>query len=230
LEQAGYVQASLTYDIAELGDDYWKTLFSQIRSRGIQIGLYNEFFQMPSEEFIEDLTRTVPQEHSCVAVSPLSGDERVRRLNGKHYNNDQLFDLLEYLQRHRMNLFVYFSLNLPGETTQTFLKTVELAKEIFYFYPKSLLKIINSAHTIDPLSPMNEHSDKFGVKSTMKSFMDFYHYCEATQEQNPDSRVGLHRGFDLANPENRSLATMVELWDREREGKEASWWPIPPTW
>lgn len=230
LERAGYVQASLTYDIAELGEEYWKTLFSQIRSRGIQIGLYNEFFQMPSEEFIDDLTRTVPQEHSCVAVSPLSGDERVRRLNGKHYNNDQLFDILEYLQRHRMNLFVYFSLNLPGETTQTFLKTVELAKEIFYFYPKSLLKIINSAHTIDPLSPMNQHSDKFGVHSTMKSFMDFYRYCEATQEQNPDSRVGLHRGFDLANPENRSLATMVELWDREREGKEASWWPIPPTW
>ncbi len=230
LEQAGYVQASLTYDIAELGKDYWKTLFSQMRSRRLKIGLYNEFFQMPSEEFIEDLCMTVTHEHSCVAVSPLSGDERVRRLNGKHFSNAQLFDLLEQLQRQRMYLFVYFSLNLPGETTQTFLETVELAREIFYFYPNSLLKIINSVHTIDPLSPMNERSDQYGVQSSMKSFMDFYRYCEATQEQNPDSRFGLHRGFDLSLPETRSLPTMVELWDREREGKETSWWPIPPSW
>ncbi len=230
LEQAGYVQASLTYDIAELGDEYWQTLFSQMRSRGLKIGLYNEFFQMPSEAFIGEMARTVPHEHSCVAVSPLSGDERVRRLNGKHYSNDQLFDLLEQLQRHQMYLFVYFSLNLPGETTRTFLQTVELAREIFYFYPSSLLKIINSTHTIDPLSPMNERSHSYGVQSTMKSFMDFYRYCEATQEQNPDSRIGLHRGFDLSDPGSRSLPTMVELWDREREGKEASWWPIPPSW
>jgi radical SAM superfamily enzyme YgiQ (UPF0313 family) len=230
LEQAGYVQASLTYDIAELGEEYWQPLFSQIRSRSLKIGLYNEFFQMPSEAFVDDMTKTVPQDHSCVAVSPLSGDERVRRLNGKHFSNDQLFDLLEQLQRSRMYLFVYFSLNLPGETTRSFLKTVELAREIFYFYPNSLLKIINSAHTIDPLSPMNERSDQFGVQSSMKSFMDFYRYCEVTQEQNPDSRMGLHRGFDISDPESRSLPTMVELWDREREGKETSWWPIPPSW
>jgi hypothetical protein len=165
-----------------------------------------------------------------VALSPLSGNERVRRLNGKHFSNTQLFDMLELLSRHKMYLFVYFSLNLPGETNETFKETLELAREIFYFYPNSLLKILNTVHTIDPLSPMNVKADRFGVKSSMVTFMDFYNYCKNTQVQDPASRDGLHRGFELVEPENRSLLNMADAWDREREGKEMSWWPIPPSW
>ncbi len=230
LREAGIIQASLTYDIAELGEEYWTAFFTGIRQRKIEIGLYNEFFQMPEPAFVEDLVKSCLREHSSVALSPLSGNERVRRLNGKHFSNSQLFDMLELLSRHKMYLFVYFSLNLPGETDETFKETLELAREIFYFYPNSLLKILNTVHTIDPLSPMNVKADRFGVKSSMVTFMDFYNYCKNTQMQDPASRVGLHRGFELLEPENRSLMNMADAWDREREGKELSWWPIPPSW
>jgi hypothetical protein len=230
LQESGITQASLAYDIAELGDEYWKPFFAGMREKNLKIGIYNEFFQMPEFDFVEDMVQSVNHEHSCVALSPLSGNERVRRLNGKHFSNTQLFDMLELLSRHRMYLFVYFSLNLPGETDETFKETLELAQEIFYFYPNSLLKILNTVHTIDPLSPMNLKADRFGVISSMVTFMDFYHYCQNTQEQDPASRVGVHRGFELADPESRSLAKMADAWDRAREGKEMSWWPIPPSW
>jgi len=230
LQETGITQASLAYDIAEMGQDYWQSFFADMRNKQVKLGIYNEFFQMPGFDFVEDMVRSVDREHSCVALSPLSGNERVRRLNGKHFSNTQLFDMLELLSRHKMYLFVYFSLNLPGETNETFVETLELAREIYFYYPNSLLKILNSVHTIDPLSPMNVKADRFGVQSSMVSFMDFYQYCQDTGQKDPGSRIGLHRGFELADPESRSLKHMADAWDKEREGKEISWWPIPPSW
>lgn len=230
LQEKGVHQASMSYDIAELGEDYWQTLFAGIRREGIQIGIYNEFFQLPKPEFIRELARTADMTHTCVALSSLVGTERVRRLNGKHYSNPQLFDILDVLSQHEFYIFVYFSLNLPGETTETFQNTLQLARDIYQFYPKQRLKMLNTVHTIDPLSPMNMYADKFGVVSTMKTFKDFYEYCRLTQHADPAARSGLHRGFDLKDPESRSLEAMVEMWDTARQGREISWWPIPPGW
>lgn len=230
LQQLGYVQASLTYDIAELGEEYWQELFSQMRQRNVHISLYNEFFQLPSAEFIEAMADVVIPEHSCVALSPLVGNERVRRLNGKQFSNEQFFDVLDMLQQKHMYLFAYFSLNLPGETNATFKETLSLAEDIYYFYPNSLLKIINSVHTMDPLAPMNARASAYGINSTMSTFMDFYRYCEQTLYHNPDARNGLHRGFDLLDPSARSLQQMADDWDQLRNGKEACWWPLPPGW
>lgn len=230
LEKMGVIQASMTYDIAEISEDYWRELFDRIRRDGVKIGIYNEFFQMPDVAFVEEFARTVPREHSCLAVSPLSGNEKVRRLNGKHYSNQELFDLLEVLSRNRVYLFVYFSLNLPGETQETFEETIELAQAVYEFYPNSLLKILNTVHTIDPLAPMNVNADKFGIRSSMKSFKDYYLYCFNTQFSDPTARTDLYRGFVLDEPGDRSVEAMANRWDRERTGKEISWWPIPPSW
>lgn len=230
LQTRGIHQASMTYDIAELGEDYWRTLFAGMRKEKIKIGLYNEFFQLPEEAFIDDLARTADMTHSCVAVSALAGTERVRRLNGKHYSNERLFEILDCLSRNQFYIFIYFSLNLPGETDETFKNTLQLARDIYEFYPKKRLKMLNTVHTIDPVSPMNMFADKFGVTPSMTTFKDFYEYCRLTQRSDPAARSGLHRGFDLKDPSARSLQKMADAWDRHREGREISWWPIPPSW
>jgi hypothetical protein len=201
-----------------------------MRKANVNIGLYNEFFQLPQEDFIHDLAHTVDMTHSCVAISALVGNERVRRLNGKHYSNERLFEILDTLSQHNFYIFVYFSLNLPGETNETFQETIQLAKAIYDFYPKKQLKMLNTVHTIDPVSPMNMFADKFGVVSSMTTFMDFYNYCRSTQRSDPAARNGLHRGFDLKDPAQRSLQKMADIWDQYRQGREISWWPIPPSW
>lgn len=230
LERQGVIQASMTYDIAEISEEYWRELFERFSRSGVKIGLYNEFFQMPDTRFVKEFVKTVPQAHSCLALSPLSGNEKVRRLNGKHYSNDELFTILDVLSYHRVYLFVYFSLNLPGETAETFEETVDLARAIYEFYPNSLLKILNTVHTIDPLAPMNVNADKFKIQSSMTTFKDYYLYCYNTQFSNPAAKTDLYRGFVLDEPGDRSVEAMANLWDRERVGKETSWWPIPPSW
>jgi radical SAM superfamily enzyme YgiQ (UPF0313 family) len=230
LEQAGLVQASMAYDIAEMGEDYWRELFALYRASGLKIGIYNEFFQLPSPEFITDFVHTVNLEHTCVAFSPLAGNERVRRLNGKHYNNDALFDILALLNQENVYIFVYFSLNLPGETSQTFQETIRLARQIFEFYPTSLLQIFNTVHTVDPFSPMGLHPEKYGIKTSMSTFVDYYDYCRDTRLAGDSARTELYRGFTLNDPTLRDLEAMADVWDAEHLGKEAGWRPIPAKW
>lgn len=230
LADNGVIQASLSYDIAEMGRDYWRALLSELRKSGVKIGLYNEFFQLPEPRFIKDFARSVDMSQSCLAVSPLSGNERVRRLNGKHYDNASLFNTLDMLNMINAPIFVYFSLNLPGEDDATIQETVDLAQQIDAMYPSSLLKILNSCHTVDPVSPMSQHPEKFGVEVTMTSFRDFYDYCRETQLAAPDARSGAWRGFVPTADASRSLAAMADLWDAARVGREASWWPLPPSW
>jgi radical SAM superfamily enzyme YgiQ (UPF0313 family) len=230
LAQAGIIQAALSYDIAEMGAEYWQEFLSLLRSSGVKIGIYNEFFQLPEPAFIDEFARSVEMTHTSVVLSPLSGNEKVRRLNGKQFSNLELFDTLEYLSRYNIYLLVYFSLNLPGENKETFQETLGLARDIYDFYPASLLRIQNSAHTIDPFSPMNLYPEKFGIQSSMSSFMDFYRYCENTQYSKPEARTELNRGFVLKDMNARSLEQMADAWDEMREGRETSWYPIPPSW
>jgi len=230
LGKTGSIQASLSYDIAELGEAYWQEFFSLLRDSGVRIGLYNELFQLPKPEFVEEFVRSVDMAHSCLALSPLSGSEAIRRLNGKQFSNKELFDVLDLLSRRNVPIFVYFSLNLPGEDDRAIQETVGLAGRIYEFYPPSLLKILNSCHTIDPFSPMSLHPERFVIEVSMRTFMDYYAYCRDTQLVSPESRTEMHRGFKPAGSGARALEAMAEAWDAARRGRESSWWPIPPGW
>jgi radical SAM superfamily enzyme YgiQ (UPF0313 family) len=230
LEAQRVIQASLSYDIAEMGEAYWRALLNGMGESGVHIGLYNEFFQLPEPAFIDAFAAHTDPEHSCLALSPLSGSEAVRRRNGKRYSDAELFEVLEQLKRHGLYIFIYFSLNLPGEDGTTIQETVDLAARIYDLYPRGKLKILTSLHTIDPLSPMNVRPDDFGIEVDMTSFRDYYAYCRNTQLALPHSRTELFRGFRPRDAAARDLARMADIWDAAREGRESSWWPVPPSW
>ena len=230
LSSAGVIQASLSYDIAELGDDYWRTFFSLMHRRKIKIGLYNECFQLPTPSFVKRFAQVADLEHSCLAFSPLSGDERVRRLNGKIFTNGELINILDSLNLYDIFALVYFSLNLPGETEETLRESIALAEQLCRLYPASRIRIMNSCHTLDPLSPMAVHPEKYAIDVTMRSFKDWYTYCRDTQLGEAAARTEAHRGFVLSDQAGRSLEAMADAWDAARQGHEACWWPIPPSW
>ncbi len=230
LAAAGVEQASLSYDIAELGDKYWRTFFSLIRQRNIKIGLYNECFQLPTPAFVKRFAQIAEREHSCLAFSPLSGNERVRRLNGKLFTNAELFNVLDALNLHDIFALVYFSLNLPGENGETLKETIALAERICQLYPPSRIRIMNSCHTLDPLSPMAVYPEKYAIDVTMRTFDDWYTYCRDTQLGGPAARTEMHRGFTPSDPQNRALEAMADAWDAAQRAHETCWWPIPPSW
>jgi radical SAM superfamily enzyme YgiQ (UPF0313 family) len=230
LHEQGVHQACFSYDIYELGEAYWGELLEGLAQGGPRMGLYNELFQLPTPTFVHAFARCADMRHSSLAVSPLSGSEEVRRRNGKYFTDQELFELLSLLNVYNVPLLVYFSLNLPGEDESTMRESIALAERIHSFYPSSLLKIITSCHTIDPLAPMNVDPEGYDVTVDMRTFEDYYNYCRDTQLASPEARTELHRGFRPDGTWSRSLAAMADMWDRARVGRESSWWPVPPGW
>lgn len=222
------IQVSFSYDIIEFGEAYWRELFAGLRERQIKIGLYNELFHMPDPAFIEEYAEVADIAHSCIALSPLSGNAEVRRINGKFFTEEELFDTLDLLQMYNMPILVYFSLNLLGENEETIHESIDLAERVYDFYPASLLKIINSLHTLDPCSPLSEHPERYGVEKSMFTFQDYYEYSRDTFLNAPEARTEAHRGFRPLK--SRVLEAMSDAWDVARIGREGSWWPIPPGW
>ncbi len=230
LAEMGIKQVSFTFDVVMLGEAYWRELFAQMDQQRVRIGLVNEFYQLPPDTFIVEFAKRVVMKHSCVALSPLSGAERVRRLNGKTFSNEEFWHTLTVLKEYSVPLLVYFSLNLPGETEQTFEKALALAERVYSFYPLHLLRIINSYHTLDPLSPMSLHPEKYGIEVSMSSFADFYKYCQLTCCNEPGARTGMHRGYKSVGPRVGSLQAMADKWDARSVGREMNWAPLPPGW
>ncbi len=230
LDNAGIHQVSLALDPCMMGEDFWRPLMDGLAERGPEIGLYNEFFQLPSQEFVEAFSSVADREHTEVALSPLSGSERVRRLNGKQFTDAELLEAVDWLAERELPLYVYFSINLPGETLQSFDQTIDLASEICRRYPPHLLRMINKCHTIDPASPMSENPKRYGIRVKYKSFMDYYRYCEATAWQARHVTRGEHRGFDNLRLRNVQVEQMARKWDAFAEAQDARCFPVPRGW
>jgi radical SAM superfamily enzyme YgiQ (UPF0313 family) len=230
LAARGLGQVSLSHDPAVLGRPYWSRLFQAIQDRNVRIGLYNECWQLPGLDWVDALADTFVVADSQLAISPLSGDEEVRRLNGKHYPNERLMQFLSALERHRIPIFVYFSLNLPGETEATLERTIGLAAQIARAYPPELVTIANMLHTIDPESAFANEPERFGIEIQMRTFMHYYEYAYLTPYARPEARIGRVRGFDVTPPGSRSLARMAATWDAAAAELGPNCKSIPRIW
>lgn len=230
LAEKGTKQVALSLDPATFGPEWWQPFFRLVREGSVRIGLYNEFFQLPSGEFIRALGETFDLEHTEVAISPLSGDEEVRRRNGKFYTNERFLRMLATLRDLRVPIFIYFSLNLPGETFKTFKSTLQLAYEVGKVYPHELLRMLNPCHTLDPVSPMSMRPDAYGMEVHYTSFMDYYNYCKGTGWQPRQVIRGQHRGFELKGRPAQVVEQMAQTWDIFARQQRFRCFPVPRGW
>ena len=230
LKDLGYQQVSLSLDPATFKAEWWRSLFSLLREQEGRIGIYNEFFQLPSDEFLDELAATADLKHTEVAISPLSGNEAVRKQNGKFYTNQRFLRMLETLRKHEIPIFIYFSLNLPGETPQTFRETLQLAQQIGRVYPSHLLRMLNPCHTIDPLSPMSRQPGKYRIDVQYNSFMDYYTYCKGTGWQPRQVTRGQHRGFEMRGRPAQVVEQMAQVWDAFAKQQKFRCFPVPRGW
>jgi hypothetical protein len=201
-----------------------------MREQELRIGLYNEFFQLPSKKFIEAFAERAELQYTEVAISPLSGDEKVRRRNGKFYSNERLLDMLRTLKQYKIPIFVYFSLNLPGETPQTFKSTLKLAGQISQTYPPELLRMLNPCHTLDPLSPMLRQPEAFDIRVHYRTFKDYYTYCKGTGWQPRLVTRGEHRGFEMRGRPVQVIEQMAQQWDEFAAKQPGRCYPVPRGW
>jgi hypothetical protein len=230
LQDQGFHQVSFSLDLASFEPAWWQAFFAQLRESKVRIGLYNEFYQLPSDEFLQEFLSVAELAHTEVAISPLSGDEHVRRRNGKFYSNTRLLRALETLKQYRIPIFVYFSLNLPGETPRAFGRTLELAGQIGQRYPPELLRMLNTCHTLDPASPMSENPGPFGVQVRYRTFQDYYTYCQGTGWQPRMVIRGQHRGFDMTGRPPEVIEQMARQWDDFAKRQPFHCAPVPRGW
>lgn len=230
LASQGRQQVALSLDPATFGPGWWRAFFARLRAQRTRIGIYNEFFQLPPHEFIDELGRTADLQHTEVAISPLSGNEAVRRRNGKFYSNERFLAMLDTLKTYSIPIFVYFSLNLPGETLQTFKETIALAEQIGKRYPPHLLRMLNPCHTLDPVSPMSRQPDAFGMAVHYRTFQDYYSYCKGTGWQPRYVTRGEHRGFEMEGRPARMVEQMAQIWDLFAKAQRFRCFPVPRGW
>jgi radical SAM superfamily enzyme YgiQ (UPF0313 family) len=230
LHELGYHQVALSLDPATFGPEWWRPFFAGLRAGDVQIGIYNEFFQSPAPEFLDALGGSADLRHTEVAISPLSGDEEVRRKNGKFYTNERFLAMLGKLKEYEIPIFIYFSLNLPGETPATFRKTLKLAEQVGQIYPHHLLRMLNPCHTLDPLSPMSRQPAAFGMTVTYQTFEDYYNYCRGTGWQPRQVIRGQHRGFEMLDRPAQVVEQMAQVWDLFAKTQKFRCFPVPRGW
>lgn len=212
LSDRGVQQVAFSLDPAVLGEAYWKALFGELARRRVRIGVYNEAFQLPSEAFIEAFAECADLGHSQLALSVLSGDEKVRQMNGKRFGNAELFAAVRSMRRHKIPLAVYHSFNLPGSDETALRKTIFVTEQIGRIYSPSFLMVYNQPHTIDPCSPMSRHPEDYDLEVRLRSFEDYYEYCQLTAVERPGVLGVANRGFTWRGRTEAMERRMQQLW------------------
>ena len=200
-----------THDFQILGKKYYKKLFALIRAKNIKPEIYMECFQLPSEDFILELKNTFEPSSIRLAITPLSGDEEVRSVNGKNFTNNEFIKMLNFLLKEDINVELYYSLNLPRENKESFKKTLEQMNYISQKFPNKFVTIKCEKVMIDPLAPMRESND---IIFEINTFMDYYNYCKLDDDSNILGYTDKNT-FELENRINK-----VKIWRKQITKKQ----------
>lgn len=168
-------------DLNHAGEKYYMELFHEIRDRGIDLPLLTEFFVPPGEDYFKTLSKYVP-EYSC-EISPDSSDERIRRITGRPYTNEELEKCIEFAAKHGSRKFdVYFTIGLPYQTAEDVLADSGYIHDLIETHNKSGMPvhafISPLAPFIDPGSLFYEKPEQYGYTVKTKGIMDFYNLLE----------------------------------------------------
>lgn len=178
LVKQGVRQVSPTLDLEMFPGNYYKELFSIIKSRAIRIGLSVGCCQLPGKEFISALKNTFDPQNTQVNISVYTGDEVVRVQSGEKFSDAELLEVLEFMSQNEIRVHLLYALNTNGEKENSFEKTLKQIEDIAGFYPKDLLTIFCDRVFLDPLAPYREH-----LHCNLDSFMDYYRVFEKNDER-----------------------------------------------
>lgn len=177
LAACGVTQVAFSHDLFTLNYPELDDLVDEIVRRKLQIGVFHEFWRLPSPEAIQKMFRAFDPLLSEVSISPESGNEQVRKRNfpSKAFSNEDYLDWLSSLERLLSNstLEVYFAANLPFESEETWKDSIRLMEQIADEHGHRGLIAYAGFLTIDPLSPMWHYPEKFEIVRGFKRLADY---------------------------------------------------------
>jgi radical SAM superfamily enzyme YgiQ (UPF0313 family) len=172
----GYQTFHICFDPYPQEPEYYLRLFSRIREERLRMECFFESFGLPTVDFIKSFKETFPGPKSLIALSPEVGSARLRKIHkGYAYSNEALSECLDQLRDHRISCDLFFSFGLPFEKREDILQTIRLQRQIRDQYP-NIRGIRTFTIEMEPGSPWYLDLEVFGVKTSLRNFMDFYHY------------------------------------------------------
>lgn len=179
LHEMGYMQISPSHDFEMFGQEYYRKIFSTIREAGVKPGMYLECFQLPSKDYIDEIAETFDKKQVLLVISPISGNDELRRQNGKMFSNDELYEMLKYIRKKGLPILLYYTFNLVGETRQQFMDTIFQMQYLGMSLKFNKKSILYQPVVLDPLAPMRSFD---GITSHLNCFMDYYNHCQLPRD------------------------------------------------
>lgn len=175
MAQKGIQRISPSHDFIMFGKDYYRAVFAGIRESGIRPGMYLECFQLPTKEYIDDIADTFDLRELVLVISPITGNEQLRRENGKYFSNPDFYEILGYLRQKGIRTQLYYTMNPAGETADQFADTLFQMQYLRMKYRFTRKNLFYQRVILDPLAGMREHP---AVTSHYNTFLDYYNYCQ----------------------------------------------------
>jgi len=190
-----------SHDLQMFGEKYYKEVFSTIREANIKPGMYLECFQLPTKDFIDEVAETFDINRTILAVSPISGNEELRKKNGKLFTNDDFYKIVNYIISKKIPLQLYYTLNIVDETKEEFMDTYFQMKYLRMMFNLGKKHVFYQHIVIDPLAGMRDFEN---INVTYNTFMDYYNYCLIPHSQN-DLYTGYRDVGEVPNGQKRKM-------------------------
>ncbi|MGP6238927.1 TIGR04190 family B12-binding domain/radical SAM domain protein [Cuniculiplasma sp. SKW4] len=164
-------------DINQGGEKFYKTLFKEIKSMGIDVPLLTEYFKPPSLSYLQELANTFPD--FTAEISPESSNQTIREKNGRSYSNNELEKSIENAEKLGCKKFdVYFTLGISGQGSKELDDDIEYAKKLMIKQKDKQMKVYTFISPltpfIDPGSLIYEMPEKYGFKITTKTLAGYF--------------------------------------------------------
>ncbi len=184
----GYETFHICFDPYPQDPRYFLDLFSRIRQEKVKAECIFESYGLPTVDLIKSFKETFPGPKSLIVLSPDVGSARIRKVHkGYAYPDSTLMECLDQLEEHRVFCDLFFTLGVPFETEEDFNETIELQRKIRGRY-SNVRGIRTFTLEMEPGSPWHLDPGTFGVKTSLRDFMDFYHYH--SENRGPFSSLG----------------------------------------
>lgn len=193
-----------THDLNAFGSDYYENFMKKYLENGLNVMIYNEFWQLPSWDFIEMTSRYGLSSKLQLAITVHSGNEKLRKLYGKVYSNQELLKRLEYSKGLGMSIILFFSRLVAEETASSLKETLGLIQQIKEIDAGSgLIQFCYEPIIVDPASEMTRHMHKRDM---------FYQYLNWDSPDQQES-FNVYRKTDLSQKEiilDRKIQDCIE--------------------
>jgi len=135
-----------------------------------------ECFGLPTLHFIKSFKETFPGPKSWIVLSPDAGSDRLRKMHkGNAYTNRDLMECLDQLREHGVFCDLFFTIGVPFEKEEDIHQTIRLQRRIQNRYP-NVRGVRTFTIEMEPGSSWHLDPEEFDVKTSLRNFMDFYHY------------------------------------------------------